>query len=113
MIIHNDTMIIHNDTMIIHNDTMIIHYVTMIIHYDTTITHLWLFLSIKGYCTAGHYSVTGLETCIVCPKDSYQPANRSTSCIPCPSGHGTLQDGVDSLEDCKSELSSFSHQSKG
>ena len=46
------------------------------------------------WCPSGTY--TNSTMCIACPHNTYQPANNSASCLPCPAGTQTL-DGTTGL----------------
>merc|ERR1711963_770848 len=52
-------------------------------------------------CPAGQTSLTGYAPCDPCPRGSFQPANASTHCLPCPYGMHTLNTGTSDEADCK------------
>nr|XP_006816609.1 PREDICTED: sushi, von Willebrand factor type A, EGF and pentraxin domain-containing protein 1-like [Saccoglossus kowalevskii] len=66
-----------------------------------------------GFCQPGTFSKTGLETCILCPRGSYQPNNGSTSCISCEENLSTWTDGAVSADYCKVGCISGSYSETG
>ncbi|XP_077983821.1 sushi, von Willebrand factor type A, EGF and pentraxin domain-containing protein 1-like [Glandiceps talaboti] len=54
-------------------------------------------------CIPGTYSSNGLATCKSCPKGTYQPEDRQTSCIPCPPLTTTSIVGAARMEDCQAK----------
>ncbi|XP_064091137.1 sushi, von Willebrand factor type A, EGF and pentraxin domain-containing protein 1-like isoform X2 [Macrobrachium nipponense] len=52
-------------------------------------------------CRPGYYSDTGLEPCAPCPHNYYQPLIGSDTCLECPTGNRTLEEGSSSEDDCK------------
>ena len=51
-------------------------------------------------CSPGQESASGLLPCTACPRGSFQPSQGASTCFRCPLGHGTLDVGASSAEDC-------------
>ena len=58
-------------------------------------------LVIIGMCDPGTYSVSGLQPCIECPTNAYQPMKGETSCLQCESQRRTLSPGATSGAACQ------------
>ncbi|XP_078615554.1 sushi, von Willebrand factor type A, EGF and pentraxin domain-containing protein 1-like isoform X2 [Branchiostoma floridae x Branchiostoma japonicum] len=54
----------------------------------------------RNQCQPGTFSETGLETCMFCPKGTYQNKQGATECIPCEEGTTTGDVGTVDKEDC-------------
>ncbi|CAH1240011.1 SVEP1 [Branchiostoma lanceolatum] len=54
----------------------------------------------RSQCQPGTYSETGLETCMFCPKGTYQNQQGATECIPCEEGTTTGDVGTEDKDDC-------------
>ncbi|XP_078696559.1 sushi, von Willebrand factor type A, EGF and pentraxin domain-containing protein 1-like isoform X3 [Branchiostoma floridae x Branchiostoma belcheri] len=54
----------------------------------------------RGQCPQGTYSETGLETCMFCPKGTYQNQEGATECIACEEGTTTGEVGTVDKDDC-------------
>ncbi|XP_019637817.1 PREDICTED: sushi, von Willebrand factor type A, EGF and pentraxin domain-containing protein 1-like [Branchiostoma belcheri] len=54
----------------------------------------------RGQCPPGAYSETGLETCMFCPKGTYQNQEGATECIACEEGTTTGEVGTVDKDDC-------------
>ena len=57
---------------------------------------------------AGHYSETGYEPCVQCPRGSFQTLVGSTGCDVCPDLQSTLATGSQQPSDCRG-ISLYSH----
>ncbi|XP_066295929.1 sushi, von Willebrand factor type A, EGF and pentraxin domain-containing protein 1-like isoform X2 [Branchiostoma lanceolatum] len=54
----------------------------------------------RSQCQPGTYSETGLETCMFCPKGTYQNQQGATECIPCEEGTTTGDVGTEDKDYC-------------
>ncbi|XP_035696703.1 uncharacterized protein LOC118430100 [Branchiostoma floridae] len=54
----------------------------------------------RSQCQPGTFSETGLETCMFCPKGTYQNQQGATECIPCEEGTTTVDVGTVDREGC-------------
>ncbi|CAH1240004.1 SVEP1 [Branchiostoma lanceolatum] len=54
----------------------------------------------RSQCQPGTYSETGLETCMFCPKGTYQNQQGATECIPCEEDKTTGDVGTVDKDDC-------------
>ncbi|XP_070554253.1 sushi, von Willebrand factor type A, EGF and pentraxin domain-containing protein 1-like [Ptychodera flava] len=71
------------------------------------------FLECKNLCRPGTYSPTGLETCLSCPRGSYQSNYGSKSCTPCDGGVPTWTKGAISVDFCRAECTMGTYSDTG
>ncbi|XP_018027289.2 sushi, von Willebrand factor type A, EGF and pentraxin domain-containing protein 1, partial [Hyalella azteca] len=55
----------------------------------------------RQMCTAGTYSDNGLEPCNPCPRNFYQPSQGKMTCVECPTGNRTINEGSTSASECQ------------
>ncbi|XP_071838885.1 uncharacterized protein [Apostichopus japonicus] len=55
----------------------------------------------RHQCQPGEYSHTGLQHCLLCPENMYQPSPGSLGCLPCPEGTFSDRKGSSYASSCR------------
>ncbi|PIK59538.1 putative low-density lipoprotein receptor-related protein 2 [Apostichopus japonicus] len=55
----------------------------------------------RNQCQPGEYSHTGLQHCLLCPENMYQPSPGSLGCLPCPEGTFSDRKGSSYASSCR------------